>query len=484
MKPSKSLIGVKIVISKDSSIPLFKGKNLIYYKDLFSNSISQEEDKILFALNCSSDKSITLRTFSKYPLILKKNNSTTRYMNDSLVSLEDISQTKIFPLLEQNSESIVFEQYEVPKEKKEKENKEKETNDFLDNIIEYFEKDGNKSSILSDRRSRIFEYETKPYEIGNIRKESENEKEEITSINISNVAQGNEEKKIKIMSSIIQPKEKKKRIRNKKDLLLDDEMIQKALKDNKDNLLDEIKAIKEGTSLPQSDATKTKRPSIRYSFRKKITKVDKDYDELVPSSKKPKEETFLKKRNRTRTFSDMNLTPGKVQPMQKCPICLDIIKEPSQLNTCHHEFCKECIDHWTQLSSQCPLCKENFTKVIYYDMRSHNTTEKKIKKKHFKPDEEEVEQWYTNCDDKCLICGKCDNTQELLVCDKCDFRICHTYCVGLDIIPEGDWICPECIKKAEKKKRRIKRKNLPRLNIELRDRVPKRHSKYSLRLKD
>ena len=143
MNSIKTLIGVKLRISKDAEIPLFKGKNIIYYKDIFTNSLSNEDNKILFSLTCSSNSNIMLRTFSKYPLILKTNNTSTRYMNDSLISLNDIISLKIFPLLEQKTDCIFFEKYEIPKNLKRAQSlemKEKETNDFLDNLIEYFER--------------------------------------------------------------------------------------------------------------------------------------------------------------------------------------------------------------------------------------------------------------------------------------------------------------------------------------------------------
>lgn len=497
MNSIKTLIGVKLRISKDAEIPLFKGKNIIYYKDIFTNSLSNEDNKILFSLTCSSNSNIMLRTFSKYPLILKTNNTSTRYMNDSLISLNDIISLKIFPLLEQKTDCIFFEKYEIPKNLKRPQSlemKEKETNDFLDNLIEYFEKDNNKSSIFSDKKPQFGPIDTDnrfPVIKDKINNETTENNEKITE-NISDIIPNDniktEIQKEKEISKnqhevntnsddVVNKKEppKKKRVRHKNNSIYD---LEKAPNDNKENKSeDEV----------NTNARTTLRTSERYSFRKKIIKKERDYDDLVPSAKesskhKYKNDTFIKKRNRTRTLSDINSYSPLKPTLQKCSICLELMKEPSQLNTCLHEFCKDCIDHWTQLSSQCPLCKENFTKVIYYDARSHNTTEKKIKKKHFKPDEEEIEQWYTNCDDKCLICGECNNTQELLICDKCNFRICHTYCVGLDVIPDGDWICPECIRKGKKKKKARNNKQLPKFNIQLRDRVPKRHTKYSLRL--
>jgi hypothetical protein len=69
---------------------------------------------------------------------------------------------------------------------------------------------------------------------------------------------------------------------------------------------------------------------------------------------------------------------------------------------------------------------------------------KKIKRKKYKAEKQNVEDWFLNCDKNCLICGKEDNTAYLLVCDSCNFRICHTFCVGLDSIPDTEWHCPEC----------------------------------------
>ena len=352
-------------------------------------------NKILFSLTCSSNSNIMLRTFSKYPLILKTNNTSTRYMNDSLISLNDIISLKIFPLLEQKTDCIFFEKYEIPKNLKRAQSlemKEKETNDFLDNLIEYFEKDNNKSSIFNDKKPQFGPIDTDNHfpvikdKINNETIENNEKVTENTSDIIPNDIIKTESQKEKEISKnehevninsddVVNKKEppKKKRVRHKNNSIYD---LEKELNDNKENKNeDEV----------NSNARTTLRTSERYSFRKKIIKKERDYDDLVPSAKgsskhKYKNDTFIKKRNRTRTLSDINSYSPLKSTLQKCSICLEPMKEPSQLNTCLHEFCKDCIDHWTQLSSQCPLCKENFTKVIYYDARSHNTTEKKIKK--------------------------------------------------------------------------------------------------------
>ena len=43
----------------------------------------------------------------------------------------------------------------------------------------------------------------------------------------------------------------------------------------------------------------------------------------------------------------------------------------------------------------------------------------------------------------CPICGEADNEDILLLCDGCAAPY-HTYCIGLDRVPRGQWFCMEC----------------------------------------
>ncbi|CAK9296730.1 unnamed protein product [Gordionus sp. m RMFG-2023] len=48
----------------------------------------------------------------------------------------------------------------------------------------------------------------------------------------------------------------------------------------------------------------------------------------------------------------------------------------------------------------------------------------------------------------CKNCAKCFNTgneAEMMCCDKCD-RGFHSFCVGMETIPDGEWICFNCLK--------------------------------------
>lgn len=45
-----------------------------------------------------------------------------------------------------------------------------------------------------------------------------------------------------------------------------------------------------------------------------------------------------------------------------------------------------------------------------------------------------------------MICDQNENTECLLVCDHCNYSICHIQCLSppIDYIPEEDWYCNNC----------------------------------------
>ena len=44
----------------------------------------------------------------------------------------------------------------------------------------------------------------------------------------------------------------------------------------------------------------------------------------------------------------------------------------------------------------------------------------------------------------CLLCNEPDHEEVMLLCDGCDGPF-HTYCCGLDEVPQGVWYCPLCL---------------------------------------
>jgi E3 ubiquitin-protein ligase Topors len=52
----------------------------------------------------------------------------------------------------------------------------------------------------------------------------------------------------------------------------------------------------------------------------------------------------------------------------KCPICLQKFssqKSKSYASTCFHSFCFECLLEWSKIKCSCPLCKQEFHRIIY-----------------------------------------------------------------------------------------------------------------------
>lgn len=45
---------------------------------------------------------------------------------------------------------------------------------------------------------------------------------------------------------------------------------------------------------------------------------------------------------------------------------------------------------------------------------------------------------------RCIICGRADQEDVLLLCDNCNDAY-HTHCLDIDDIPEDDWFCPNCV---------------------------------------
>jgi len=192
-----------------------------------------------------------------------------------------------------------------------------------------------------------------------------------------------------------------------------------------------------------------------------------------------------------------NPTPSSPSSVSHCAICLEspCIDEAS-LDSCSHKFCFSCILKWTtQISSTCPLCK---AEVKYIKHRGKSATSKtdgsaegdeesgedgvQEGKQAEQKDEEQTAaasasssapsspyiivpvaprlqsvSWQNALDmeaelaslpsfirdARCTLCGSDANEELLLLCDGCD-GAWHTFCVGLDGVPEGDFFCPRC----------------------------------------
>ena len=72
-----------------------------------------------------------------------------------------------------------------------------------------------------------------------------------------------------------------------------------------------------------------------------------------------------------------------------------------------------------------------------------------IKHKEQKKIEEDDE---VETDENCYQCKQDNDMYLLLLCSKCNYYCCHTFCNEpfLDKIPDGDWFCKFCLEKEKK----------------------------------
>jgi hypothetical protein len=105
--------------------------------------------------------------------------------------------------------------------------------------------------------------------------------------------------------------------------------------------------------------------------------------------------------------------------------------------------------------TRCPLCKTQYHCLCVY---GHKKDKKKlcvIRYEKVKKKEQvyEGEDLWMQFADACYICGIGEETEadsdKFIVCDSCDWKTCHLACLGFDKVPDGDWICEECLENPE-----------------------------------
>ncbi|CDW73563.1 phd-finger family expressed [Stylonychia lemnae] len=135
---------------------------------------------------------------------------------------------------------------------------------------------------------------------------------------------------------------------------------------------------------------------------------------------------------------------------------LNYMQEKAKPNNCLHEYCSQCILAWTKLSNLCPLCKIEITELQLID--NEGKIQEIIKVQKRLDAFEELHDLAIQFADFCYECSQADNEQLLLVCDSCNYNVCHTYCCNLDSIPEDNWYCKNCIEEEEARERLLKEK--------------------------
>jgi hypothetical protein len=148
----------------------------------------------------------------------------------------------------------------------------------------------------------------------------------------------------------------------------------------------------------------------------------------------------------------------------------------ASLNGCGHVLHDSCLRSWTQKTNTCPICRTPFQEVKVFDAVDGKHSSPLVPwihvrlmltpkpagnelSRYFVEDKKQVaefdlREWLEQNpegDDEsaedhtepCPVCNQAHNEDVLLLCDGCDAAY-HTYCLGLDSVPEGHWYCMEC----------------------------------------
>eukprot|EP00347_Sterkiella_histriomuscorum_P012265 403369258 len=132
----------------------------------------------------------------------------------------------------------------------------------------------------------------------------------------------------------------------------------------------------------------------------------------------------------------------------RCSICLETIQQKAKPEECQHIYCQSCILSWTRFSNVCPLCKVEITKIHFINEKDEMVGMHLINKPPSQnpySEEQLLEDLFRNMAPHCYVCNKDDNERFLLLCDRCDYQLCHTYCCGMgEQIPDQEWFCQGC----------------------------------------
>lgn len=131
------------------------------------------------------------------------------------------------------------------------------------------------------------------------------------------------------------------------------------------------------------------------------------------------------------------------------PVLVDEDSKIAEIEVCGHILHNSCLREWTGKANSCPICRQSFNLVNVYDkvrgtkLESYTVEDKK------QVAEFDAQAWLNeNPEDNepaqpCVICQNTDHEEVMLLCDSCDSPY-HTFCVGLDCVPRGHWLCMEC----------------------------------------
>lgn len=102
---------------------------------------------------------------------------------------------------------------------------------------------------------------------------------------------------------------------------------------------------------------------------------------------------------------------------------------------------------WLQKKDECPICRSKIDEIIHiyfpssYSHINNNLLHLKYSIENLKLDN------YGKFSEKCLICGKEEPKDQLIICDNCSFFQSHLMCDPPSGLIYGKFFCRFCRKK-------------------------------------
>ena len=130
-----------------------------------------------------------------------------------------------------------------------------------------------------------------------------------------------------------------------------------------------------------------------------------------------------------------------------CPICLGFLNNPIKSTNCSHLFCDLCLHMWLQKKSQCPICRKTIDKTISIYFPNNDIIVNNKLNHLFNSIQNLKLDNYGKLIFKCLVCGKIEPKEQLMVCNLCNYFQSHVFCdppLGLTF---GKYYCGFCRRK-------------------------------------
>ena len=134
-----------------------------------------------------------------------------------------------------------------------------------------------------------------------------------------------------------------------------------------------------------------------------------------------------------------------------CSICNSIVNTEDRCcpDGCLHSYCFGCLLEWSKFGDTCPLCRVGFSNIRRYN-RDKLKEIIKIEPPQKRDDDDVMDandQIIANAESDCYFCRSSENIDNLLICDNCNKKVCHTYCLSpsLEFVPQDEWYCDFCV---------------------------------------